>query len=247
MSLSGAYGGYRGPNATQFSSYGELDVAGAVTNHLVWPDGPDLNVPPETGLQMTFVSTSANDDKDAGTGAQSIEIHYLDVNLDQQIEQIFLEGLTPVLTNATDIRFINAMHLETFGATKQTAGIVTATNSGTTYGQIAANKIRNSSSARMVPNNYKLRIVAMYGGGISGTAAARVVVRFFTTVLDAHDYTQDGLMIPFTAVGVQDLSLAISNIPPFTISSGVVIGFQCDTDKAALVSAGFFGELERIS
>ncbi|MCK5612904.1 hypothetical protein KAR91_64115, partial [Candidatus Pacearchaeota archaeon] len=132
MALAGAYGSDRGTNGSQFSSYGELTVGGAVTNHLVWPDGPELNVPDVAGVQMTFVSDNAADDKDAGAGAQSIEIHYLDGNLDQQTEQVFLEGLTPVLTIATDIRFINEMHIQTFGATQQTAGIITAKNAGIT-------------------------------------------------------------------------------------------------------------------
>jgi len=245
MALAGAYGSYRGKNTSQFSSYGELVVGGSVTNHLIWPNGPNLNVPDIAGVQMTFVSDNA-DDVAGGDGAQSIEIHYLDGNLDQQVEQIFLTGTVPVLTNATDIRFINEMHIQTFGALKATAGIVTATNAGVIYGIIGANKVRNSSSARRVPNGYNLKVTDIYGGAVSGTAAAKVVLRFFTTVLDIHEHTEDGLMIPFAAVGIQDSSLAMSSIVPFTISAGVIIGFQCDTDKGATVTAGFFGQLVKI-
>ena len=243
MTLYGAYGTNPGPNRTPFNSYGELVTGSPVTNHLVWPDGPTLNVPPVGGVQMTFVSTSADDDKDAGTGAQSIEIHYLDVNLDQKSEQIFLEGLTPVLTTATDIRFINAMHIQTYGAAQQTAGVITAVNAGDIYGQIDAGKVRNASSARMIPRNHELKISSMYGGSVSGTAAAQAIIRFFATALDTHDHTQDGLMIPFAAIGAQDTSITISDLPPFPFPAGLIVGFQCDTDKGATVTAGFFGEL----
>lgn len=247
MSINSAYGGFRNRNRKRFSSYGELETSGGVTNHLIWPNGPDLNVPDQTtGVQMTFESTSANDDKDAGTGARGIEIHYLDVNLNQREELILLEGITPVLTTATDIRFINEMHIQTYGSLKQTAGVVTAKNAGITFGHIAANKIRNSSSARMVPKDYHLRISAMYGGSVSGTSAAKAIVRFFATVLEGHDHTEAGLMIPYAAVGSQDTSLSINSIPTFPFGEGLIVGFQCDTDKAAIITAGFFGELERI-
>lgn len=231
-----------------FGAYGELVTVGAVTNHLVWPDGPTLNVPDQTtGVQMTFASTNAADDKDAGTGIRSLEIHYLDVNLDPQVEQVFLEGVTPVLTSATDIRFINAMHMQTYGSAKAAVGVITAKNATIIYGQIAAGAVRNANSARMVPNGYLLYISAMYGGGVSGTAAAKVIVRFFTTFLDQHDHTADGVMIPHAAVSAQDSSATISGVPSFPIPAGKICGFQCDTDKGATITAGFFGWLEPVT
>lgn len=231
-------------SSERFDSYGELTTSAGVVNHLVWPDGATLNVPDSAGVQMTIVSTHASDDKDAGTGARTIEIHYLDAALAEQTEIVELEGLTPVLTDATNIRFINGMHLVTYGSGKQSAGVITAKNNSIIYGYIAVSKFRSSSSARMVPAGKVLVIESMTAGAISGTAAAQATIRFFTTKLDEYDHTDDGIMVPYIPVSVQDTSAPLNGLPPIEVEAGVICGFQCDVDKAATITAGFFGWLE---
>src|SRR5512139_3268256 len=113
-------------NAEPFGGYGELTTAGAVNNQIIWPDGV-YTIPPAAGVQMSLVSTSASDGV-AGTGIRSLDIHYLDNTLTPQIETVVLNGLTPVLTVATNIRFIQCMHMITFGTGKAAAGVITATN-----------------------------------------------------------------------------------------------------------------------
>lgn len=235
------------PDAIPFNSYGELVTAGAVTNHLIWPDGSTLNVPASAGVQMTLQSTSANDAA-AGTGIRTVEIHYISgTDGTEKLETVELNGITGVTTTATDIRFINCMHMVTYGTGQKAAGEITATNGATTYSLISAGAVRCSSSARMVPDGYKLYIDAFYGGSVSGSAASKNTIRFFTTFLDSHDYTDDGIMIPYAGIGAQDNSDSLAGFPPFPIPAGFICGFQCDTEKASTVNAGFFGWLEPIA
>ena len=91
-------------------------------------------------IQLELVSDSALD-AEAGTGAQLIEITYLDTDNNQMQETIAMNGLTPVLTVATDICGIQWMHVERLGsgATETAAGEITLQDiggAGTIYEQI---------------------------------------------------------------------------------------------------------------
>lgn len=46
--------------AKLFSSFGRYESSGAVTNQVIWPDG-NWSYPASSGVQMSIVSTSAQD------------------------------------------------------------------------------------------------------------------------------------------------------------------------------------------
>jgi hypothetical protein len=113
-----------------------------------------LPTPPSGGEQMTLVSTSADDDKDAGIGTRSVEIHYIDAAGDQQIETVELEGLTPVSTIATDIRFVNFLHSASVGSNGVAVGDVSIYKFGdalTVYNMIQAGGNMSLTTSRMIP------------------------------------------------------------------------------------------------
>lgn len=226
-------------------SYGERTTAGAETNRVIWPNGT-FDIVGETGVQMSIVSTSADDDA-AGTNVQTVEIHYLDGNLDRQSEIVSLDGLTPVLTTATDIRFIDCMHIQTYGTTAAAAGDITASNGGTTYSLISTGDVRCSSSARMVPRGKKIYVAGAVGGSTSGTAAAGSVIRIAASELDNHQYLNDDFMlIPFGAVSLQDSSESFNFPVPVPFNAGTVIAMMHTTDKAATVTGSWYGWEETI-
>ena len=73
----------------------------APTSHILIP------TPADAGEQMTIVSEDADDDGDpVGTGARTVRIHYCDDAGDAQLEDVTLNGTTPVDTVATDIRAV---------------------------------------------------------------------------------------------------------------------------------------------
>lgn len=227
-----------------FGGYGERTTAGAVTNGVIWPDGA-YNVPPAAGVQMSFVSTSAQDGV-GGTGIRTLHVHYLDANLDPQVADITLNGLTPVLSVVTNIRFIQCMHLETYGSDKAAAGTITATNGGTVYSQINTGDVRCSSSARMVPRGMRCMVQAFAGGSASGAAAASTVVRIAATYIDGHNYTQDAVFIPYGSAAAQDGSSTLGVSVPLAFPEGVIVGMIFSTDKAATVVGTWFGWLEKV-
>lgn len=223
-------------------SFGERSALAGEVNRVVWPNGV-FSLPPAAGVQMSIVSTSANDTA-AGTNVRSLELHYLDDALIEKTELITLNGLTPVLTVATNIRFINSMHIQTYGTNAFAGGTITASNGGTTYSQIAASDTRSASSMRMVPAGKKCFVAGASASSTSGTSAARVTTRLVASELDNHQYIDPLILIPFGSIGTQDSSEAFNFPVPLPFSAGTVIGFTESTDKDAFVSASWFGWIE---
>jgi len=231
--------------AQPFNGYGQYVSTGATTNHVIWPDGV-FNLPTPAGVQMSIVSTSANDDgSPVGTGIRTMDIHYLDANLNPMVENITLNGVTPVLTVATNIRFIQCMHITAVGSLRAAAGTVTATNSAVIYSQIDTGSRRCASTARMVPAGKKLFVSGATGGSISGTAAAGAIIKISATYFDGHDLTDQTLFIPFGSISMQDMSVAYTfPIPAGPFPAGTVVLMEVTVDKAAIITGNWFGWLE---
>ena len=133
--------------------------------------------PSAAGEQMTIVSESAND-ASAGTGIQTVQIHYLDASGDQQKEDITMTGTTPAHTVATDIMFVNEMHALTVGTGTVAAGHIKLYKFGDAslvYSMIAAAGNFALMPHRMVPSGHKLVITSFHATeGNSKRAAFRL-------------------------------------------------------------------------
>lgn len=229
--------------AYPYGSYGEKTTVGADSG-LLWPNGA-FSFPSSSGVQVSFVSTSASDDA-AGTGIRTLDMHYLDTNLVERVESIVLDGVTPVLSVATNVRFIQCLHAVTFGSGKAAAGVISASNGAATYSQINTGAVRCSSSLRMVPAGKRLVITSMYAGSVSGTAAAKTTVRLATPNFDGHDYTTSSIFFPLFAGTFQDNSSGLTIPCPLAFTEGQSIGMTFECDKAATVVGSWFGWMENI-
>lgn len=227
--------------STPFYGYGEKTTAGADSG-VLWPNGAFV-FPAAAGVQMSIVSTSANDTA-AGTGIQTLDIHYLDANLAEQVETVTMNGTTPVLTVATNIRFIQCMHMATFGSGAAAAGNISATNGGNTHSYVAAGDVRCTSSVRMVPTGKRLIVHDVFAGSSSGTAGASVIIRAATPTFAGHDFTTSSVFIPMASAAYQDNSSGLSFTCPLVFTAGQSFGLIFETDKAATVVGSWFGWLE---
>lgn len=93
----------------------------------LWSEGGVYTLPPEGGIQMSVQSTNANDSIN-GTGVRVVQILYLDANGNEKIESVNLAGVTPTLTIATDIAYVNGISATEEGSLNGAAGNVTLTN-----------------------------------------------------------------------------------------------------------------------
>lgn len=123
------------------------DIWNGVATSLVYPNQT-------TGEQCTLVSTSANDTA-AGSGAQQVDVHYLDNTGAEQVETVTMNGVTPVNTVATNIRFIQYIHTQRVATLGNVAaGNITIYSTATPaniFNMITAGGNISLNSARMVP------------------------------------------------------------------------------------------------
>lgn len=159
-----------------------LSISTASAGDDVWPGtATTLPIPPDAGEQMQLVSTSASDAA-AGTGAQTIVVHYLDASGNEKEELITMNGVTPVLTVATNIRFVQEMHVITAGSNLLAVGTITISAAGapaTVYTQIQPQTNQSLNTARMVPAG-KLLIIEYFnasGGAAAGGKSADIRLR----------------------------------------------------------------------
>lgn len=138
----------------------------------VWPGTAiTIPIPADAGEQMSLVSTSAAD-ATGGTGALSIEVHYLDDKGNPKSEQVLMNGVTPVNTVATNIRFVQEIHTLTAGSNLLAVGTITIFKTGfpaTVYNLILPGTNMSLSTARMVPAGKVLLLLNFQSS--SGAAA----------------------------------------------------------------------------
>lgn len=224
---------------------GYLTTSGSATDVLILEGSTikDPSVAPPAGLQMSIVSTSAQDGP-GGTGVRSIVLNYLDADLVQQSETVVLNGTTPVLTVATNIRWVGEIHLLTYGSGKAFAGDLTVTNAGTRYKFTSAGSRTTRSSAFRVPKGKRLIVHTLYAGATSGTSAARVTVDFVASVINSASFADAGLLVTQGTIALQDSSVILSDGALYAVPEGEIIALRATTDKASTITGGMYGWIE---
>ena len=221
------------PGAVPYYTFGETTAAAGVET-FVWETGMPATFTVPNNIQLTAVSTSALD-------TQQVRIKYLDGNLNQQVETITLNGTTPVLTVATDIRAIDTI----YSINGPFNGAVDFTSGGTRYAYIPnAGMVQYNTTVRRVPANKRLMISSFYGGCVSGTAAAKGVIKLETTFINGDSFAEEGIFHPLGASAVQDTTQTFPGFGVFPIPAGEWVAFTVLADKEALATAGLFGWLE---
>ena len=229
----------------QYSTHGVTTFASATDDEIVRPGGGNfIDVPNISGVQMSVVSTAAADTFSAGTGIRSIILEYLDGNLDTQEELIILDGLTPVLTAAIDIRWIQTMTMVTAGSNLKASGDITMSNGGVTYIQISVDDRTSHTSLRRVPRGKRFMVDSVYVGVTSETAAAKAKVSLVATLQNKVDQQETGLYYHQLHFGLQDSSFGITLNLPVLIPAGHIFGLAATIDKAASISGGVIGWIE---
>lgn len=222
--------------AAPYSSNGEYEAGGAVTDFPVHSAGA-VNIS-LTGVQMSFVSSSVNDAA-AGTGLRTLLMSYIEHStLAAKTEVIAMNGTTPVLSVATNIRFINSLTMLTAGSGGKNAGAITVTNGGLTYGGIATGRRVQMSAYRMVPAGKVFYPDTVFASSNSGSAATKAVFHLVGWSPSVPYW------LPSNAIGVQDSPFPVSLREGRGVTEGSVFGVEVETDKAAHLTASIIGRLE---
>jgi len=222
------------PGSIPFSAYGERIVSGSGTS-LIWETGMPTTLTVPDSIQLTLVSTSASD-------TENIAIKYLDGNLLEQTEVVTLNGLTPVTTVATNIRAIN----NAYSQNGPVVGTISFMNGGVTYATIRPNDLQFHTSVQRVPADKRMMVDSLFAGSASGSSDSRVTIRFVTSFINGDSFAEDGYLPPVAGISVQDSSTTLAGFGPFPIPAGEWVGLTAKWDKAADITAGYFGYLEDV-
>ena len=167
----------------KFRGFGErTNLSTDVTGDDVWGGtASTIPIPNQiTGEQMTIVSTSIQDGV-GGTGIRSLDIHYIDAAGVEQHEILLTDGTTPKNTVATNIRFIQVIHGQSWGSGKVAAGSITIYKTGsasTVYNLIPPGINVSLNSSRMVPAG---KILYIKSWSVSGASNKSIIVRLRIT------------------------------------------------------------------
>lgn len=169
-----------------------LAVGTTITGEDIWPGtATTLPIPPDVGEQMSVVSTNAQDGV-GGTGVRSVMVHYIDANGVDLDTIVTMNGVTPVPTIPTNIRFVQEMHSVTTGTGLLSAGTISIATTGTPaniYTQIQPGTNQSLNTARMVPAG-KTLIITAYHASTGGAAGGKSVdIRIRAT-------SHEGLLLP---------------------------------------------------
>lgn len=197
---------------------------------------------PETPIQMKISSTSANDTS-AGTGARTVDIHYLDTNYTEQSETIILNGITPVNTVATNILRINDIHVMTVGSGGVSDGSLSLQNiAGTiTYGSIGAGGNASRQAIYTVPTGKTFYITAINVG--VGNASGNRFAEFSLRATTSRDHELTPGVFHFKSmVAIQDSAIFIPFCVPLKCisQSDVKLSVVSDSVSANAICAGHF-------
>ena len=163
-----------------------------------------------------------------------------------------MAGASLVTSVATDIRFINEMHVYTFGSGSgsigrgHAQGIITALAFGVVRSTIMINQRLQKSSARMVPKGKRLFVADTTVGSSSGSADARCTFTLVASQYNSKLFDDPFLFIPYNAMSTQDSSVLFTLPVPLQFSEGTVVAFEVSHDKTCTVEAAFHGWIEDV-
>jgi hypothetical protein len=177
-----------------FGGFGERNSVEAATDGVdIWQGAAERQpLPDSAGEAMVVVSTSVQDAA-AGTGAQTLDVHYLDATGAEQVEVVSLTGTTPVALVATDVRYVQFMHSSTVGSRGVAEGDITIYKNGATstvYNVVKEGGNMSLTSARMVPLGKKCLVDSWHA-----TESKDKKIAFRLRSTDSSGHLHEGVFI----------------------------------------------------
>lgn len=149
------------------AAYIASSIAGVITVSAAVPGVGFTFVDAKTDNQnadlTVTVNNTANMANGGGTGLRTLRIAYLDGDGAEQVETVTMDGLTPVLTAATDVTSITSITGASFGSTGAAVGAVSVKDvaAAAIFGTVSAALTQDESATYRVPVRKKAYIASL--------------------------------------------------------------------------------------
>jgi len=231
------------------SGFGEVVIGGSANNQDVWSGYGATAVQPEpvpAGYAL-WVESSAGADTSAGTGVQSVLIHYIDTAGAEQSVSASTAGVTPVDTGVSDCQFVQKFHATDVGTGLVAAGDIDCTNTsgGAVVSRILTAGNMSLSTMRMVPTGTTLYVCGWYASA-NGNANAPVTLRLRAT---SHELdsgapaSQPGTYLFKATLKTSREPVYVPLCPPVPVAAGATMKISAWTTGATEDAAGWRGVL----
>jgi len=204
-------------------------------------------VPPAAGGIAIHVSSTSANDTAAGTGVQTVHVHYLDSLYAEHELVVTLNGTTDVAPTPTDVLRINYFHTQTAGSLGAADGTISvtsgATRTGTIYAQITPGLNLSRHGFFTIPAG---KIGYLSGGFISvgGTTAGRSILANLRATCDHDGLYLPGIFQIKRTVLLIDSSAALKFDVPITIPAKTDIKFSAIDEAGSRVASFIEGWYE---
>ena len=200
---------------------------------------------PGTPIQMA-VSSSSDEDAAAGTGVQTVHIHYLDGNFVENVGTVILNGTALVNTAGTNIYRINRVEAAAVGTYGKAVGAISVTGTAGTvfYDNISAGFLQSRNSAYTVPAGKSLYIVSVHGAyGHSSNQPEYGRLLFYATV-NHSGVKSPGRFFGFGESMSDNTTIPIDMVIPFKVPEKCDIKVSCIASAAGIANVAMRGWLE---
>lgn len=222
-----------------FTGFGRRVVATTGTEDVWGGTAAEIPLPPPEGIALEIVSTSAAD-ASGGTGAQAVDITYLDVNGVEHDEKIVMNGVTPVPLTSL-VRRIQDFHVVSVGSGLAAAGTINcrAVVGAVVYAVIGAGGNRSLATFRTVPAGYVYHLTGWHASARTAVASMRLRV----TRDVGSGFSIYPVFLFYDILELSNASQAITFTVPIKIAALSDIKVSVAGAVGAIVSATFDGYL----
>lgn len=215
------------------------------TREDMWTVGGDY-VFPTVAQQVKIVSDSASDTA-AGTGARTVDIHYLNFALEEKEYTFTMNGITAV-NGPTDVYRVNYFEVMTVGTGNVAAGNIIITNmaGNETYGKIEANSNVALQAVFTIPTQTAegkpigSGYITGWDVGVAGSTAGKAIIAWLRVTANKHADLTTGVFHFKDITMVSDGSSPMEMVVPIRCPAGADIKISIIGQTTNNVCAGHF-------
>jgi hypothetical protein len=227
--------GYAGPKAKMVYAMGYNPGITGENRETVWPIGGNYAFM-SAEAHLDIVSTSATDSDALNTGAEVVQLTYLDSDYVEHIVEYSMNGQTDVVT-ADDVFRVNDFRVH-----KGTAavGVITAEQHGgtTTQASISAGETRMRQLVYTVPDGYSLQISAFAWASSGSDTKGYLKYTVFSNYCDTDGIiSPQNIFYPMMEVSVQNTGIVYTMPVPLVLPEHTDVYMSVIGDAATLTAA----------